>query len=82
MNVRKNMRIYENNNFAYEIEEVFNPATRVRTAWRYNLYKVRPQDHRLCSGEAPSQEAAERLARREIERFIQMEADEGKSSAA
>jgi hypothetical protein len=35
------MRIYENN-FAYELERVVDPATQVKTTWRYNLYRVRP----------------------------------------
>jgi len=74
------MRIYENN-FAYELEQVIDPATQVRTSWRYNLYRVRPIDQKLSSGEASTIEAAEKTAKKEIRKLIEAESDGEKSAA-
>jgi len=52
------MRIYEGD-YAYEIEQILNPETQLRTGWRYKIYRVRPGDQLLRSGEASSREEAE-----------------------
>lgn len=74
------MRIYENN-FAYELETVVDPATQVKVAWRYNIYRVRPHDQKLSSGEAPNLESAEKLAKKEIAKLTAEESREERSAA-
>ena len=74
------MRIYENN-FAYELEQIVDSATQVKTAWRYNIYRIRPIDEKLGSGEAATIQEAERLAKRKIARLTKAEAREERSAA-
>ena len=66
------MRIHEDN-FAYEIEQVFDPATMVSMGWKYNVYRVRPLNQLLRSGNAESREAAEREGRKAMQRAIRLE---------
>ena len=66
------MRIYEDN-YAYEIEQVIDPATLVATGWKYNVYRVRPSNQLLHTGRAASREAAEKEGRRAVQRTIQQE---------
>jgi hypothetical protein len=73
------MRIYEDN-FAYEIEQVVDPATLVATGWKYNVYRVRPSNELLHSGTAGSREGAEIEGRRAVQRVIQ-EAQKKKPAA-
>jgi hypothetical protein len=73
------MRIYEDN-FAYEIEQVLDPATLVAAGWRYNVYRVRPTNELLHSGTAGSREAAETEGKRAVLRAIQ-EAQKKKPAA-
>ena len=59
------MRVYEDN-YAYEVEPVRHPATQLRSGWRYNVYRIRP-DHRLLrSGEAQTQQEAESAGRKAL----------------
>jgi hypothetical protein len=73
------MRIYEDN-FAYEIEQVVDPATLVATGWKYNVYRVRPSNELLHSGSAGSREAAEIEGKRAVQRVIR-EAQKNKPAA-
>jgi hypothetical protein len=66
------MRIYEDN-YAYEIERVIDPATLVATGWKYNVYRVRPSNQLLQTGTAASREAAEVEGRRAVQHAIQEE---------
>jgi len=66
------MRIYEDN-YAYEIERVLDPATLVATGWKYNVYRVRPSNQLLHSGTVASREAAETEGRRAVQRAIEQE---------
>ena len=59
------MRIYEGDH-AYEIERVLDPATQLFKAWRYNVYRVRPTQQLLRSGEAETQEEAELAGQRAL----------------
>lgn len=52
------MRIYEDD-YAYEVEPVRDPATQLCTGWRYNVYRIRPDNRILRSGEAATQQQAE-----------------------
>jgi hypothetical protein len=63
------MRIYEGNH-AYEIERVLDPATQIVKGWRYNIYRVRPRDELLQSGDAPTKEAAEEAGRKALEEVL------------
>jgi len=66
------MRIYEDN-YAYEIEQVLDPATLVPSGWKYNVYRVRPFQQLLQSGTAASRETAELEGRRAVQREIRQE---------
>ena len=52
------MRIYEGDH-AYEIEQILNPETQVRSGWRYKVYRVRPAEQVLRPGEAGRRDEAE-----------------------
>jgi hypothetical protein len=56
------MRIHEGD-FAYDLEQPIDPLTQLRSRWKFTLYKVRPAEHKLASGEAETREAAEKKAR-------------------
>lgn len=56
------MRIHEGD-FAYDLEQPVDPLTQLRSKWKFTLYKVRPAEHKLASGEADTREAAEKKAR-------------------
>ena len=60
------MRIHEGN-YAYEVERVIDPATQVHTSWRYNIYRIKPVDQLVESGEAPTREAAELAGKQAVE---------------
>jgi len=72
------MRFYEGDH-AYEVERVLDPATQLYTGWRYKIYRVRPNHELLRSGEASTQEEAERAGRKALESVIQAES-KGKAS--
>ncbi len=56
------MRIHEGD-FAYDLERPVDPLTQLRSKWKFTLYKIRPAEHKIVSGEADSREAAEKKAR-------------------
>lgn len=56
------MRIHEGD-FAYDLEQPVDPLTQLRSKWKFTVYKVRPAEHKLASGEAETREAAEKKAR-------------------
>lgn len=56
------MRIHDGD-FAYDLEQPVDPVTQLRSKWRFTLYKVRPAEHKLSSGEAETREEAEKKAR-------------------
>lgn len=56
------MRIYEGD-YAYEVERIVSPETQLTKGWRYNVYRVRPGNQLLRSGDAPTKEAAEQAGR-------------------
>ncbi len=66
------MRIYEGN-YAYEIEPVLDRGTQLSTGWRFNIYRVRPQDQLLGSETARSKEEAVRAAKRALEEVMNAE---------
>ncbi len=66
------MRIYEGD-YAYEIERILDPATQVSSGWRYNVYRIRPRDELLRSGEAASKEQAEQKGKRLLADVVKAE---------
>lgn len=66
------MRIYEGD-YAYEVEQVLDPATLIRAGWKYNVYRVRPVNQLLHSGKAGSREEAELEGRRAVQHAIRQE---------
>jgi hypothetical protein len=71
------VRIHEGD-YAYEVERVIDPATQVHTSWRYNIYRIKPIDQLVQSGEAPTKEAAELAGKQAVEEL----ANKGSRSAA
>lgn len=59
------MRFYEDDH-AYEVEPVRDPATQLCTGWRYNVYRIRPDDKLLRSGEASTKQEAEVAGRKAL----------------
>ena len=59
------MRFYEGD-YANEIEQVRDNATQLFTGWRYNLYRIRPDQKIIRSGEASSQEEAASAAQKAL----------------
>ncbi len=74
------MRIYEGD-YAYEIERVFDPATQVSTGWRYRVYRIRPIDQLLRSGEVSTKEEAERAGKRALAEVLRAESRPSKGAA-
>ncbi len=66
------MRIYEGD-YAYEIERILDPATHVSTGWRYNVYRIRPRDELLRSGDAATKEEAEEKGKRLLSEVVRAE---------
>ena len=56
------MRIHEGN-FAYDLEQLRDPSTQLLRQWKYTIYRLRPVDERVASGEADTKEEAEKKAR-------------------
>ena len=71
------MRFYEGDH-AYEVERLLDPATQVHSGWRYNVYRVRPTQELLRSGEAPTQDGAEKAGKGKLAELIKAER-EGKN---
>ena len=74
------MRIYEGD-YAYEVERVLDSATQIPKGWRYNVYRVRPLDEQLRSGEAETKEAAEVAGKQVLAEIVKAEQREKKSAA-
>lgn len=71
------MRIHEGD-FAYDLEQPVDPLTQIRSKWKFTVYKVRPVEHTLVSGEAETREEAEKKARAALAKI----AGDGGSRAA
>ncbi len=73
------MRIYESD-YAWEIERILDPATQLTSGWRYNVYRVRPADELLSSGEAATREDAEKAGLRALGRVIRGERQKNRAA--
>jgi hypothetical protein len=56
------MRIHEGD-LAYDLEQPIDPLTQLRSNWRFPLYRVKPAEEKLGSGEAPTKAEAEKKAK-------------------
>jgi hypothetical protein len=72
------MRFYEGD-YAYEVERVMDAATQLYTGWRYNVYRIRPDQGLLRSGNAETQEEAEREGKKVLAELLKGEGTEDKS---
>ena len=59
------MRIHEGT-YAYDLEQVRNPQTQLPLNWKFTVYRLRPVEKIMCTGEAESCEDAEGKARNAI----------------
>lgn len=66
------MRFYEDDH-AYEVEPIRDPATQLCTGWRYKVYRIRPDDKLLTSGEAPTQQEAINAGRKALASLLKQE---------
>jgi len=62
------MRIHEGN-FAYDLEQLRDPSTQLPGQWKYTIYRLRPVDERVASGEAATREQAEKKAKAALTRI-------------
>jgi hypothetical protein len=62
------MRIHEGN-FAYDLEQVRDPLTQVLQQWKYTIYRLRPMEERVASGEATDRAEAEKKAKAALARL-------------
>lgn len=62
------MRIHEGN-LAYDLEQLRDPLTQLPMQWKYTIYRLRPTDERIATGEAESREAAEKKAKAALTRI-------------
>jgi hypothetical protein len=56
------MRIHEGD-LAYDLEQPIDPLTQLRSKWRFTLYRVKPAEEKLGSGEAATKTEAEKKAK-------------------
>ena len=75
------MRIYEGDH-AYEIERILDPTTQLYKGWRYNVYRVRPTQQLLRSGEADTQEDAELAGRKALTEILNTDSKNAKDRPA
>lgn len=66
------MRIHEGN-FAYDLEQLRDPSTQLPRQWKYTIYRLRPVDERVASGDAATKEEAEKKARIALTRIAREE---------
>jgi hypothetical protein len=71
------MRIHEGT-YAYDLEQVRNPQTQLPLNWKFTVYRLRPVEKVMCTGEAESREDAENQARNAI---VKLEAEKQRPAA-
>lgn len=64
------MRIHEGD-FAYDLEQPVDPLTQLRSKWKFTIYRVKPAEQKLGSGEAQTQAAAEKKAKAWLAKIIE-----------
>ena len=63
------MRIHEGD-FAYDLEQPIDPQTQLRSSWRFTLYRVKPAEEKLGSGDAPTKAEAEKKAKTALSKLV------------
>jgi len=64
------MRIHDQEDFAYDLEQLRDPQTQLALNWRFTVYQLRPSEQVVARGEAPTRVDAERKAKSAISRLI------------
>jgi hypothetical protein len=67
------MRIHDQADYAYDLEQSVDPSTQLKMGWNFHIFRLRPIEQVLESGEAKTREEAEKLAKRAISRMVQKE---------
>ena len=62
------MRIHEGL-FAYDVEQPRDPLTQLRLKWKFTVYRLRPVEIVVATGEAETMAEAEKKAKRSITRL-------------
>jgi hypothetical protein len=62
------MRIHDGD-LAYDLEQPIDPQTQLRSKWRFTLYRVKPAEEKLGSGDAPTRAEAEKKAKLALARL-------------
>ena len=62
------MRIHEGD-LAYDLEQPIDPKTQLRSTWRFTIYRVKPVEEKLASGDAPTRAEAEKKAKLALARL-------------
>ena len=75
------MRFHEGD-YAYELERVRDAATQLFTGWRYNVYRIRPDNKIIRSGEAQTQEEADTTARKALHSVMRLDREGDRTRAA
>ena len=76
------MRIYEGD-YAYEVERIVSPETQLTKGWRYNVYRIRPEEQLLHSGQVATREEAEKTGKVKLKQLEkQAHTSEGGEHAA
>ena len=63
------MRIHEGD-YAYEVFPTRDPLTQLAGNWKYQIFRLRPVEERLASGEEASKEKAEQKAREKLRQVL------------
>jgi hypothetical protein len=65
------MRIHYKDDYAYDFEQLRDPLTQLAVNWKFTVFKLRPVEKAVSSGEADSREAAEKKAKRAISKLAE-----------
>ena len=57
---------FQEGDFAYDIGQLRDPQTRLFSAWKFTIYKLRPIETVITRGQADTREEAEAQAKKAI----------------
>jgi len=64
------MRIHDEADFAYDLEQPRDPQTQLALNWRFTVYRLRPVEEVVARGDAPTRMGAEKKAKLVIGRLL------------
>ena len=64
------MRIHDEADFAYDLEQPRDPQTQLALNWRFTVYRLRPVEEVVARGDAPTRMGAEKKAKAVISRLL------------